>query len=305
MSNSVSIVIPNWNGKEKLEKNLPEVLKVEGVSEIIVVDDCSTDESVQFLKENYSHKLKIIEKKQNTGFGSNVNTGVEFSRGKFIFLLNTDAVPEKDCILKVLHHFDDPKVFSVSFNTGGNWSWAKWEKGWFWHYQVGGNRDTHETMWASGGSGIFRRSIWDELGGFDPLFDPFYVEDLDLGYRALKRGYKNIWDLDVIVKHYHQGADPDNIEKGVIAENFKRSEIENISERNMLIFIWKNIQNKVFLKEHIIFLSKRLLTNLKYWPVFLKAFSKFGQIMIKRKIENKNVSVSDLEILGKFSKEKL
>lgn len=297
MPDKISIVIPNWNGKEKLQKNLPKVLEVEGFNEIIVVDDASTDDSVFFLRENYSEKIKIIDKKQNTGFGSNVNTGVKFSQGNFVFLLNTDAVPEKDCLRKAMHYFKDPLVFSVSFNTGGNWSWAKWENGWFRHYQADGKEDSHETMWASGGSSIFRKSIWEELEGFDPLFDPFYVEDLDLGYRALKRGYKNIWDANAKVEHKK--------ETGVIAQNFKKERIEDISERNMLIFIWKNISGNKLIKEHKIALVKRLFKNPKFFLIFLRALFKLDQILIKRGVEKKNSKVTDMEILGKFSQEKL
>lgn len=288
----VSIVIPNWNGKDKLEKNLPKVLKVKGIFEIIVVDDASDDGSVAFLRENYSEKIKIIEKKENSGFGSNVNFGVEFVIGDLVFLLNTDAIPDEDCIIKVLHHFKDRKVFSVSFNTGGNWSWAKWEKGYFWHFQSKGEIKTHETLWASGGSGVFRKDLWVELGGFDPLYDPFYVEDLDLGYRAIKRGYKNIWEKNVKVEHYK--------EVGVIAKNFPGSIIEQISERNMLIFIWKNIHDKQLLKEHIQALAIRLIKSPKYWLTFLKALSRLDEILYKRNIEKRNSKVSDPEILNRF-----
>lgn len=292
MSQKISIIIPNWNGKEKLEKHLPDVLKVKDIEEIIVVDDASTDESVKFLKENYQEKIKLIEKDKNTGFGSNVNLGVKNSIGDLVFLLNTDAAPEVNCLENVLAHFQDPQVFSVGFNTGGNWSWAKWEKGWFWHFQSSAKVQTHETLWASGGAGVFRKSIWEELNGFDPLFDPFYVEDVDLGFRAWKRGYLNIWEENAKVEHYK--------EVGVIAQNFKSEKIQNTSERNMLIFIWKNIHDPALINQHIFALIKRLITSPKFWPIFLQALFLLPDILKKRKLEKKNSKLTDKQVLGKF-----
>ncbi len=290
----VSIVIPNWNGAGKLKRNLPKVLKVKGVFEVIVVDDASTDDSVKVIKENFP-QVKLIEKRKNTGFGSNVNLGVSHSSGELIFLVNSDASPEEDCLKYILPHFEDPKVFSVSCNTGGNWSWAKWEKGYFWHYSAPkeGDVKTHETLWASGGSGVFKKQIWDELGGLDPLYDPFYVEDVDLGYRAWKRGYKNIWEAKAKVLHYK--------EVGVIASHFSLQRIQNTTERNTLIFIWKNIHDKKMIREHLFALTKRILIHPKYLLIFLRAVVLLSRILEERAMEKKAQVASDKEILGKYS----
>src|SRR3989338_10292550 len=113
----VSLVIPNWNGVDKLKKNLPEVLKVKVVDEINIVDDASSDESVEFIKENYPQiKLITSNLKKNQGFSSNVNAGFKEALGDIIFLLNTDAVPHSECVEIALPHFKDEKVFSVSCN---------------------------------------------------------------------------------------------------------------------------------------------------------------------------------------------
>lgn len=287
----VSIVIPNWNGKDKLEKNLPEVLKIENISEIIVVDDASTDGSVKLLRENFP-QIILIEKEKNEGFSSTVNLGVKKALGELVFLLNTDAIPEKDCIKKVLKYFENPKVFSVGFNTGGNWSWAKWQEGYFWHYMSKEEIDTHETLWVSGGSGIFRKSIWDELGGFDENYNPFYEEDLDLGYRAVKRGFINFWIKDAIVEHYK--------DKGVISQNFSKNKIANIAQRNQLMFIWKNILDKNLIRSHIFALMKKLITQPKYWSIFLSALVHISDILKKRVVEKRAQKLTDLEIMNKF-----
>lgn len=288
----VSIVIPNWNGAEKLRRNLPKVLKVRGVSEVIVSDDASTDDSVEVVQKHFS-KVKLIKREKNGGFSSNVNTGVSHASGDLIFLLNTDAVPETDCLEHILFHFKTKGVFSVGFNTGGSWSWAKFKDGFFWH-QVAKEvpKEAHQTLWVSGGSGVFRKKIWDKLGGLDELFNPFYEEDVDLGYRASKGGYINLWEPKAKVEHYK--------ETGVIKENFTESTVAKIAQRNQLIFIWKNITSKKLFNQHISELIKKLISNPKYFMIFFAAFKSINKIANKRDVEKKQAKVSDEEILDKY-----
>lgn len=290
----VLIVIPNWNGAERLKKNMPHVLNVKGVDEIIVSDDASTDDSVQILEKNFP-EVRLIKRDKNGGFSSNVNTGVGLVSGDLIFLLNNDAVPGKDCLGAAIPHFNNPKVFSVGFNTGGSWSGAKFEDGFFWHYvakEVPG--EVHKTLWVSGGSGIFRKSIWDELGGLDEIFNPFYEEDVDLGYRAVKRGYINLWEPNSLVEHYKA--------PGVIKTNFSQSLIEKIAQRNQLIFIWKNITSDRLINEHKGALIRKLINHPKYLAIFLSAIYKLPKILPRREIEKKESKLKDEEILYNFNK---
>ena len=291
----VSIVIPNWNGKQKLANNLPGVLKVKGVNEIIIVDDYSTDDSVDFIKQNFP-QIELIEKENNSGFAKTVNLGVARAPGDIVFLLNSDALPQDDVVEKAIKHFKDPQVFSVGCNTGGNWSWAKFERGYFWHYMSPKEKKiiTHQTLWASGGSGLFRKSIWKELGGLDEVFSPFYEEDTDLGYRATKRGYINLWEPSAKVLHYHQ--------KGVIEENFSKSQINKIAQRNQLFLIWKNITDSKFMIEHIFTLIKMVVVHPFYSLIVFSALVKLPQLLQKRSSENIKAKLSDREILAKYSK---
>lgn len=289
----VSIIIPNWNGAEKLKTNLPKVLRVNGINEIIVVDDGSSDDSVNLIKTRFPEVI-LIEKKKNTGFSSTVNLGAKKAKGDILFLLNSDAAPEKDCLKFVLSNFENPRIFSVGCNTGGNYSWARFNKGYFWHFMSKKIiKTSHQTLWASGGSSFFRKEIWDKLGGFDEIYDPFYEEDLDLGYRATKRGYVNIWESNAKVEHY--------IQKGVIGENFSKSKVAKIAQRNQLFFIWKNITSEEFIREHIFLLLKILLFNPGYLTIFLSAVIKLNEISKKRALEKRDEVISDEEILKKFN----
>lgn len=295
MSN-ISVVIPNWNGENKLKKNLPKVLKLldqESVAEVLVVDDASTDESVSLVERSFP-EVTLIKKIKNEGFASTVNLGVVRSKGDFIFLLNNDATPFSNCVKFALVHFNNPKVFSVGCNTGGSWAWAKFDKGFFWHYSAKEKpNEVHQTLWASGGSGVFRRSIWDELGGLDEMYDPFYEEDVDLGYRATKRGYINFWEPKSKVEHYS--------EEGVISVNFSKRKIQTIAQRNQLLFIWKNITSWELLAKHFLALLKLLFTKPSYFRVFILSLLKLPDVIKKRGIERKRSVLRDEQILSQFS----
>ncbi len=290
---NVSIVIPNWNGEQKLKKNLPKVLDCQGVREVIVVDDASTDSSIELMEEKFP-VIKLIKNSKNLGFAPTVNKGVKEAVGDLVFLLNSDAVPEYDCLKNVKRHFLNPRVFSVGFNSGGNWSWGYFKDGYFWHYQakVDSNLKTHQTLWASGGSGIFRKAVWEKMGGLDELYAPFYEEDLDLGYRATKRGYINLWEPKAVVEHYKQ--------KGVIAENFSKDFVSRIAQRNQLFFIWKNITDQELIKSHKKALLAMCLKHPKYSLVVLAALKRLSQIKQAREIEEKDQILDDLEILRKY-----
>lgn len=292
----ISIIIPNWNGADKLKKHLPDVLKsarYSNVDEVIVVDDGSTDDSVSVLKNEFP-EIKLIEKKKNSGFSSTVDLGVLHSVGDFVVLLNNDASPKADFLKFALPHFKNEKVFSIGCNVGGSWSKAKFENGFFWHGQSEQKlTEAHQTLWASGGSGVFRKSVWEELKGLDTLFDPFYEEDLDLGYRAYKRGYISIMEPKSIVEHYQ--------EEGVIAKNFAKSKIAAVAQRNQLIFIWKNITSTQLFDEHKRALVKMLAKHPKYWPVFLAALKKLPEIQKKREVEKRESKLSDEQVLALFA----
>jgi GT2 family glycosyltransferase len=295
----ISIIIPNYNGEALLEANLPAVLRAKDFSknnilEIIVVDDGSKDKSVEVVKKNFP-SVKLIKHTINRGFSAAVNTGVRAAKGDLICLLNSDVIPEKNFLESVLNYFNDKALFAVSFNEIGKFGWAKgiFTDGFIGHTPGGKSQTSHVTFWVSGGSGIFRRYVWMELGGMDDkLFSPFYWEDIDLCYRALKRGYKLLWDPKAKVEHQHQTT----------IKNISKKYVEQIQERNQLIFIWKNLTSKNLFKKHIAGLVKRSATHPGYLLIVLKALGKIGFIVKARKKEIKEAIVSDEVIFSRFAK---
>ena len=289
-----SIIIPNWNGEKLLSKNLPAVLKT-GAQQVIVVDNGSTDDSITFLKKLQPQNfcLKVIFNQSNRGFVRAVNQGVKVADGEIVVLLNNDVKPESDFLKSLSKDFQDEKVFAVSLNEP-QWSWAKgkWVDG-FVEHEVGQKTNKpHCSFWANGGSGAFCRSIWLKLGGLDEIFAPFYWEDTDLSYRAWKRGYKILWEPESIVHHQHEGT---------IGSRFSPKYVNFISQRNQLLFTWKNITNFRMLLEHKMALLKRLMTKPGYWRPFLAAWFKFYLILPRWLKEVKDKKVSDREIFQQFN----
>lgn len=280
-----TIVIPNRNGAIILQKNLPTVIAICKSSEIIVVDDASTDNSINVLQKEFPD-VTVISKEYHEGYASTVNAGVAVATGEIVVLLNSDVRPEKNFLVPLVAHFRDPRMFAVGCMDksieGDNVilrgrGLAYWESGMYIHSR--GEINKTDTAWVSGGSGAFRKSIWMELGGMDPLFNPFYWEDIDLSYRARKAGYTIFFESRSIVIHEH--------EKGIIKQEYSSSFVFTIAYRNQFLFIWKNLTDYNIIFEHILWTPIRLLQSLLSGNVnmlfgYLYALFRLPNVMISR-----------------------
>jgi O-antigen biosynthesis protein len=293
----ISLIIPNYNGEALLKKNLPFFLKAKNfednkIEEVIIVDDGSEDDSINILRKDFSW-VKVIKHKINRGFSAAVNTGVRAAKEELICLLNSDVVPETDFLKSTFPFFESPKVFAVSLNEIGEFSWAKGNfiDGFVGHSPGPKSTASHGTFWVSGGSGVFRRSIWMELGGMDEkLLSPFYWEDVDLCYRALKRGYELVWDPNAKVTHEHEAT----------ISSLSKTYVQRILERNQLLFIWKNITSANLFRKHLVGLFKRLIKHPGYIRIVLMAFSRITPLLKARNKELKEARVSDEAIFSRF-----
>ncbi len=298
---NISIVIPNWNGRNLLEKNLPKILEAKQnsknkIKEIIIVDDGSTDSSVDYLKTNFKKKIKLIVHKTNRGFAPAINTGVRASTEELVCLLNTDVIPEKDFLEKVVLDFKDQKVFAVSLHEKGfGPATGNFTNGFFEHHGIKEQSKLTQSLWASGGSACFRRNLFLSLKSLDEtLFSPFYWEDVDISYRAQKRGYKILWEPKANVIHKHESV--------INTNNFKVRKLNLIKQRNYLIFIWKNITSNALFKKHKTALFARIKKHPGYIKIVFLALLRFREIYKARKIEKQETSISDEAIFEKFSK---
>jgi O-antigen biosynthesis protein len=299
MNNNVTIIIPSWNGELLMQKHLPAVYeafknKKNNIQEVIIVDDKSSDGSVEYVKNNFPD-FKIIKHTQNRGFSATVNTGARSAKSELLCLLNQDVSPSKNFLEDVLKHFSDEKIFAVTLHEKGNGPGiGKYENG-FIALKPGRESDAKSvSFWASGGSGVFKRNIWMKLGGMDEkLLSPFYWEDLDLAYRAQKRGYKVVWEPNSYVEHNHEST--------INLTNFKRRRLNLIKERNQLLVVWKNITSQPMFRKHIRGVFARLVKHPGYARVIFAALLKFGTVTKLRRKEKKESTVSDETIFSRFN----
>lgn len=261
MKPNIDIIIPSFNGKYLLEKHLPEVIKnSDNLNKIIVVDNGSTDGTVVWLEKEYPDVV-IVKNTENLGFTKPINQGVAVSKAEYIILLNNDVRPEKDYLKNILRFFKDEKVFAVSFNENeSSWPLVRWDGKL--QFTRGKDKTTpYYSAWASGGSAIFRRSIWDKLGGFNEIYAPYYWEDIGIGYRAWKSGYKIISDIESMVYHEHEST----------SKKMNPNYVSLIKQRNELLFTWLNITDKDLVKSHIQFLISYSLKHPGYLRIILSA----------------------------------
>lgn len=268
---TVSVIILNWNGKELLAECLPSVQRAQVHAkrpiEVIIVDNGSQDGSVQFVHSHFPD-FKIVELESNRGFSEGNNQGAHHAKGDLLVFLNNDMIVEEGFLPPLLSPFDhDATVFAVASQvlfsdpqkiqeeTGK--TYANWDHGIvrFLHQPLTpGDRAvaTIPVFWAGGGAAAFDREKFHQLGGFQTLYSPAYVEDADLSYRAWKRGWKVLLAPESRVVHKHRSST-----KRLLGEE----ELEILVSRNQLLFIWCNITSTKLLLEHLFTLPLRIARN--------------------------------------------
>lgn len=255
---AASIVIPNWNGRHLLEKYLPSVIAATAANpdnEIIVVDNGSTDGSADFLRARFPG-VTVLALESNLGFGGGSNAGFRAAKNDIVVLLNSDMRVAPDFLPPLLEGFRDDRVFAVSCQiffsdperkreeTG--LTQASWREGSLRvrHRIDHAIQDLYPCFYGGGGSCAFDRRKFLELGGFDPLLAPFYLEDTDLGFMAWKRGWQVLYQPRSVVYHEHRGT---------IGRHFTEARIQAAYKRNFLLFAWKNIHDPRKIAAHFVF----------------------------------------------------
>jgi len=229
----ISIVIPNFNGKKLLEKNLPFIINSVPNVEIIIVDDASTDNSISFIKKNYPNII-LVENQTNIRFAKSCNRGVKKAQGDIVILLNSDVKPDKNFLKPLISHFQNPKVFSVGCkeidnNIISGRTEGEFTKGLFVHTKPK-DQEKQNTFWTFGGSMAFDRQKFLKLRGFNPIYSPAYWEDIDLCYKAKIKGWICLFEKNSIVYHNHETTN---------SNVFGQKKIQKIALTNQIIFSFK------------------------------------------------------------------
>ena len=258
-SPKVSIIIVNYNGKELLQKCLDSLLKVNYNNfEIILVDNNSTDGSVEFITKNYP-SLIIIKLDSNKGFAEPNNVAAKISKGKYLLFLNNDTVVTPNFISEMVKVMETDKKIAVcqslllkpdgSVDSSGDF---------IDHLGVVYNSKTEideirEVSSARGASMLVRSDIFEKLDGFDQKFFITF-EDVDLCWRSWILGYRVLIIPTSIV--YHEG--------GITIKKIK-SEIAFHGFKNQLAMKITNFEPILAMRNMMLFFGIYGIRELKIW----------------------------------------
>ena len=274
MQKSVSIVIPNYNGRHLLERYLPSVFEAAENAdtdfEVIVIDDGSKDESISFIQQQYK-SVKLLINDKNRGFSYTCNHGIREAKYELILLLNSDVKLTPDYFKQQWKYFNKADTFGVmgrimSFDEKKiedaarllYYSGCRIKANKFYYSE--NPQDEHVfTAYLSGANALVDAKKLKELGGFDEIFSPFSSEDFDLSLRAWQLGWKCYYEHQSVCFHHISGST-----KTQIKSNF----IKKIYYRNRFLLHRIQLQgNRLFLLPfHLIFAEviPKLLTG-KFW----------------------------------------
>lgn len=228
----LSILIVNYNGKRFLEECLASVRQyVHCEHEVIIVDNASADDSVEYIRANFPD-VKLIASPVNTGFTGGNNLAARAATGELLLLLNNDTLILSDIQAAVdqfqqaeigaagvhLCYADRRNQASVGYEHTParmllSWSGLSGVKAlptWFRSLETAPEfyqRNHRDVAWVSGAFLLTRRVLWEELGGLDERYF-MYVEDVDYCRRVRQRGYRIAYLADVHVLHYEGAGKP-------------------------------------------------------------------------------------------------
>ena len=215
-----SVIILNWNGRHLLEECVTSLTEqVFRDFETIVVDNGSTDGSVDFLREKWGEGLRTISLSANLGFAGGNNTGIRAARGRFVVLLNNDtSVPPEwlsalhDAVVrhpdagmftpKILNYYRRDEIDNTGhlvYPDGLARGHNRLEK------DDGRFDEEREAFYPSGCAGVYRKEMLDGIGLLDESFFA-YGEDVDLGLRARWAGWTCYYVPDAVVYHKYSAT---------------------------------------------------------------------------------------------------
>ncbi|MFQ5481793.1 MAG: glycosyltransferase family 2 protein [Nitrospinaceae bacterium] len=308
MTPDITLIITNWNGEHLLRECLPTLRRAVDFNkshryEVMVIDDCSNDDSLSMLAREFPW-VRRERTPRNLGFQGANNYAAKLAEAPFIMLLNNDIKLHAEALHHLAGHVREADFFAVSgriydfdettFLYGNRGGYFR--QGHFSLYEKD-LLDTSQTLFACGGAMLVDRQRYLQLGGFDPLYHPLYYEEIDLSYRAFKRGWKVLYEPDSIA--YHKV-------RGTITRQKKLHQIQRISARNNYLFVFKNILDRGMTREFLFYIPWFLLRDLlrgrfRFWAAFIMALGRLPTALKGRRRERREARISDGTALSRIN----
>lgn len=241
MKRSISVVIPNYNGKHLIEKNLPTIIAALEFSkveyEIIIPDDCSKDDSVKFIKDKFPEVI-VVTNTTNLGFSGNINRGLRLAKYDLTFAVNSDVSIEQDYFEHQFIHFKDDNIFGVMGGIYDEQTNKLIDAAKLCEQTISGeinstkNAYTQDdrvlpTYFPSGANALVDTKKLKKINYFNEIYSPFYKEDTDLGLVAWRMGWRSIFEPKS--KCHHKTS-------STILSSHKKKYVSTISRRNKFLF---------------------------------------------------------------------
>ena len=304
-----AIAILNWNGLSLLTKFLPSVVNnTPNDIDIYVVDNGSSDDSVEFVKNNYNN-IKIIPLEKNHGFAEGYNLAIKKIDADIICLLNNDVEVSANWTHPVLELFELEKNTAIiqpkllDYNNKNMFDYAGAAGGFLDKFgypycrrrihnsiekDYGQYDDVSKIFWACGACFFIRKEIFELAKGFDSYFWA-HMEEIDLCWRVQNLGYEVKYHYQSKVYHLNGGTlDKDDPKKTYL--NF----------RNQLSMLTKNYKENLFILLFFKFfidlivsvfylLTKGIKYSLAIFKAYISFYKKLNHLMILRKSLNKKI----------------
>lgn len=303
-----SIVILNWNGAYLLQQNMPALIDAVaaagGNHEIILVDNGSTDGSIEFMRQNYPG-VKILPLPVNMGLVRGYNLGSCFASHNIVVHLNNSVRVNPDFLRYMLPHFENrqvfavhPKLVSLDGTIEAELSYASFEDKMIYPRQPHAFQPDADhfkapcfSMYAPGGCSAYDRNKFWLMRGNDEIYSPFHWEESDLSYRAWKRGWEVIFEPRSIGYH------------NVHATIGKMDQLQSMQLyfRNWLIFNWINLTDHDMLAEHFAHLGKFVHLEPMRRVTFSQALPYMINILNRRRWERPHQVLTDRAVFAKLS----
>jgi GT2 family glycosyltransferase len=283
---TISIVIPNFNGRNIIPPLLEQIPLWKLNCEVIVVDDASTDDSVDFIQKNYPF-VKVIRHSQNQGFTETANDGVKAAKNSKILLLNNDVLLKQGQIEALFSLLEkNPDTFMVSPVITANkedrvYSESQmkfyWQKGIFFFHYERSPEPAEFLIYATGAACAFLKDKFLELNGYDSLFKPGYYEDMDLCFKAFTKGWRIRLESSVRFEHAVSST---------FSKIMPHHRQLDLATRNWWLIHWLWLPPRP-LFQHILWVPYHLLWYIKHRQAykiksFLKALGRLLRVIQRR-----------------------
>lgn len=265
---TVSIVIPAYNQFTYTYYCIKSILEnSENVSyEVILADDCSNDLTTKIA--SVVENLIIARTPSNMLFLRNCNNAAQKAKGKYVLFLNNDTQVQDNWLKPLVDLCEKDQTIGMAGSklvyADGTLQEAGgiiWRDGSGWNY--GRNDDAtkpeynyvRDVDYISGASILIRRSLWEELGGFDEYFAPAYCEDSDLAFRVRKAGYRVVYQPLSVVVHFEGKSNGTDLNTGI-----KQYQVENSIKMKKR---WKDELDKQYECGQFVFKARERSQNKK------------------------------------------